>query len=273
MSIAIQGSKSLLYVKENIPGKEGTGDTMQHLSVQEAVGQRGAADVVIHGSTTVSTGNSIGATSVKRLINCVGHGAKRGWIMRPSTGNSAGEEISIVKVLDSDNFVIAYEADLAIGDTFDLCKLITPNYTSTGDLNVVVNSSGSIQFKRNGVNTNVAEDTANPSNNTELPVKIIKNMSDKVFFDYSGVSNAGYTQLIASTSFASKSFTWFESSGEPMVVALGVPGSEVDYFYVPPGGFNGEIPIPIPAGSRVSIKQLSANALSSGIMLVANILR
>jgi len=55
-----------------------------------------------------------------------------------------------------------------------------------------------------------------------------------------------------------------------MVVALGGVGVEVDKFVVPPGGFNGAIPMDIPAGSRVSIKQLNAEVLSSGIMIVAN---
>ena len=80
-----------------------------------------------------------------------------------------------------------------------------------------------------------------------------KEASEVIFFDYSGVSNAGYTQLIGSTAEDTRSFTWFESSGQPMIVAIGAPGSEVDLFAVPPGGFNGEIPIFIPQGSRVSI--------------------
>jgi hypothetical protein len=94
-----------------------------------------------------------------------------------------------------------------------------------------------------------------------------------LYFTYAGVSNAGYTQLIASTSSDIKHVTWFESSGQPMVVALGASGAEVDLFMVPPGGFNGEIPFPIPAGSRVSIKQLTSDALGSGIFIVANFLK
>ena len=47
-------------------------------------------------------------------------------------------------------------------------------------------------------------------------------------------------------------------------------GFEVDKFVVPPGGFNGEIPMDFEIGDRVSIKQLNAEALGSGIMIVAN---
>ena len=100
-----------------------------------------------------------------------------------------------------------------------------------------------------------------------------KEASEVIFFDYSGVSNAGYTQLIGSTTEDTRSFTWFESSGQPMIVAIGAPGSEVDLFAVPPGGFNGEIPIFIPQGSRVSIKQLNAETLGTGIFITANLLK
>lgn len=100
-----------------------------------------------------------------------------------------------------------------------------------------------------------------------------KQVSEFKFFDYTGVSNAGYTELIASTLEDTRGLTWFESSGQPMVVAIGGVGAEVDLFAVPPGGFNGEIPFFIPQGSRVSIKQLNADSLSSNIYLVANLLK
>lgn len=99
---------------------------------------------------------------------------------------------------------------------------------------------------------------------------MVKTLSDKLFFDYTGVSSAGYTQLLAATSDTIKAMTWFESSGQPMIIAIGAAAAEVDLMYVPAGGFNGEIPINIPAGSRVSIKQLNADALSAGIYLLAN---
>lgn len=172
MSETIQGSKSLLYSKSDIPGIPNTGDSMQHLSVQEVSGRRGAADTVIHGTTIVSSAHAIEAGSVKKKIVSTAHGAKRGWVMRPSTGNSSSEEIIITEIIDANTFAIAYEADLAIADTFDILKFITPNYTGTGDLNVVVSGSGPTMFVLDGVDTNVEEDTVVPANNTPLPSKM-----------------------------------------------------------------------------------------------------
>lgn len=300
MAEVIQGAKSRKYIREDVPGVLNSGDTLEYNTVQEVSGGRGAIDSVIHGSVVVSTGHVIEAGSVKRLIKSTAHGAKSGWVMRPSSGNSQWEEIVIVKIVDADFFVISTEFDLAIADTFSLCRFVTPNYTADGDLNVVVSGSGPIEFLRDAVSTVVEEDTGTPADSRPLPVKILdangletdlateptlldisnnvqllfnitrKRISETLFFDYTGVSNAGYTQLIAALGDDVKSMTWFESSGQPMVVAIGAPGLEVDLFVVPPGGFNGEIPMDMETGDRVSIKQLNAEVLGSGIMIVAN---
>ena len=59
--------------------------------------------------------------------------------------------------------------------------------------------------------------------------------------------------------------THFDSSGQAMIIATGGAGSEVDQLYVPPGG--GDFPLLIAAGTRLSIKALTATA-SSGYLLV-----
>lgn len=138
MSTVIQGTKSKKYERHQANGIEGAQDNFQHLTVQEVSGERAAADVVNHGTTVVSTGKSIEAGSVKRLINCTAHGAQQGWIMRPSSGNSAGQEISIVKITSANQFCISTEFDLAIGDTFSLLKFITQNFDADGNLIVAI---------------------------------------------------------------------------------------------------------------------------------------
>lgn len=79
--------------------------------------------------------------------------------------------------------------------------------------------------------------------------------------DYSGtpVTTAAYVQLVASLSATVSSLYIFDSSGQTLVLAVGGVGSEVDKFYIVPGG-NGLINLSIPSGSRVSIKAVSANA-------------
>lgn len=96
---------------------------------------------------------------------------------------------------------------------------------------------------------------------------------ERLFFPYVGVSDAGYTQLIASTSDEIRRVTWFESGGFPTVVAIGAPGLEVDLLIIPPGGFNGVIPCPIPTGQRVSIKELVSDSIDPASYIVANFLK
>lgn len=86
--------------------------------------------------------------------------------------------------------------------------------------------------------------------------------------DYSGtsVTTAAYVQLIASTASAASLVELFDSSGQTLVLAVGAAASEVDQFYINPGG-NGQVPLSIPAGSRVSIKAVTATAAAGYINL------
>ena len=79
--------------------------------------------------------------------------------------------------------------------------------------------------------------------------------------DYTSVNvtTSAYTQLVASTSAVTNMLEIFDSSGETLVFATGGAGSEVDQFYISPGG-NGQIPFTIPAATRISIKAVTSNA-------------
>lgn len=73
------------------------------------------------------------------------------------------------------------------------------------------------------------------------------------------VTTAAYQELVNSTTSASTEIEIFDSSGQTLVLALGGSGSEVNQLNIFPGG-NGRIPLAIPAGTRVSIKAVSATA-------------
>jgi len=79
--------------------------------------------------------------------------------------------------------------------------------------------------------------------------------------DYSSVNvtTTAYVQLVASTTLATTLIEIFDSSGQTLYLATGGSGSEVNQLIIYPGG-NGQIPFAIPAGSRVSIKAISATA-------------
>lgn len=88
-----------------------------------------------------------------------------------------------------------------------------------------------------------------------------------VYTDYTStsVTTAAYTQLVASTSAAITHLSIFDSSGQAMILATGAAASEVIKLYIPPGG--GEFDLAIPISTRISIKALTATA-SSGYNLL-----
>lgn len=82
-----------------------------------------------------------------------------------------------------------------------------------------------------------------------------------VFTNYTTpVTTAAYTQLVASTTTALTYLDIFDSSGQAMIIATGASGSEVILAYVPPGG--DQIAVTIPISTRIAIKALTANAVS-----------
>lgn len=86
--------------------------------------------------------------------------------------------------------------------------------------------------------------------------------------DYSSVNvtSAAYVQLIASTTSTANLIEIFDSSGQTLYLAVGAAASEINQFIIIPGG-NGQVPLAIPAGSRVSIKATSTSATSGIITL------
>lgn len=89
--------------------------------------------------------------------------------------------------------------------------------------------------------------------------------------DYTGtnVTTSAYVQLTASTSDDISRLHVFDSSGQALVLAVGAAASEVDQFYIPPGGID-SIDLAIPSGSRISIKAVSATA-SSGALYISTL--
>ena len=73
------------------------------------------------------------------------------------------------------------------------------------------------------------------------------------------VTTGAYVQLVAALAQDIKELEVFDSSGQTLAIATGAAASEVDRFYISPGG-NGRIIENIPAGVRVSIIAISANA-------------
>lgn len=80
--------------------------------------------------------------------------------------------------------------------------------------------------------------------------------------DYSvtPVTTGAWQQLIASTAADFNVLFIFDSSGSALELGTGASGFETRVLVVPPGGIDGQVPLYIPAGTRLSIRALSANA-------------
>lgn len=162
----IKGSKSKFYIKEPLPGIENSSDTLINVTTGELPGARIGLDVIQHGVYEVNNTGIIGAGSAQRIIECINHGASAGDAMKITSGNSLDAEIAIIGVIDADNFVIAYEENLSVGDTFSVLRYVSAKYSQDGSLQV---SSGPIQFTKNGSAELVVEDTVTMANNKPMP--------------------------------------------------------------------------------------------------------
>lgn len=80
------------------------------------------------------------------------------------------------------------------------------------------------------------------------------------------VTTSAYVQLVASTTAATNMIEIFDSSGQSLILGVGPSGTEVVQLYTLPGG-NGQVPLSIPAGSRVAVKALTGNATSGYLVI------
>jgi hypothetical protein len=89
----------------------------------------------------------------------------------------------------------------------------------------------------------------------------------RLVYSSTNVTTGAWVQLLASVgATAIKEIEIFDSSGETLELGIGASGSEVVQSYIIPGG-NGRIPLQIPAGTRLSIKAVSATANSGEIVV------
>jgi len=102
---------------------------------------------------------------------------------------------------------------------------------------------------------------------TLSPVQVTASWVRSLDYAVTNVTTGAYVQLNAATATAITYLSIFDSSGNPMILAVGAPGSEVDQIYVPPGGSVGGYKLSIPAGSRISYKALTTNSTSGDLII------
>jgi len=106
-----------------------------------------------------------------------------------------------------------------------------------------------------------------PTSTTITPALVVASWVESLDYGVTPVTTGAYVQLNAATVTAITYLSIFDSSGNPMILAVGAPGSEVDQIYVPPGGSVGGYSLYIPAGSRISYKALTTNSTSGNLII------
>jgi len=129
-------------------------------------------------------------------------------------------------------------------------------------------SAGPLEYLKNGATTTVAVDTTTPSNTNALPVSDAgKAYLDSIRLDYSitNVTTGAWVQLTASVGAAAVfGITLFDGGGYAMELGIGAAAAETRALLIPPGGFNGVIPLRIAAGTRLSIRAVGTATVSAG---------
>lgn len=83
------------------------------------------------------------------------------------------------------------------------------------------------------------------------------------------ITTSAYVQLVASTSADINRFHIFDSSGEGLIMATGAAASEVDQFYIPPGGLDSPLDFYVASGTRLSVKALTGNTSAGDLIITA----
>jgi hypothetical protein len=85
-------------------------------------------------------------------------------------------------------------------------------------------------------------------------------------YNSSSISDAAWTQIVASTASRIRKLHIFDSSGEQVRLAVGAGGAEVEVWRIEPGG-PGAVELTIAAGSRLSIRAASGT-ISDGDLVI-----
>lgn len=163
-----------------IPGysEDQTQSKSQFNTLQDTGSDKVAMDVTQRAPYSVSTGNVVGAGSSKRLILCPGINARKGDLIKFTSGAMIGVDAPVLSVPDANTIILATELDSAplAGVTFELCRYTFFKVDSDGQ---IVATSGPIQTRVDGVDGFVNEDTTGAANRPMPTGLMIKDESGK----------------------------------------------------------------------------------------------
>ena len=247
-------------------------------------------DAVAKVAETVTASDFPSTVNAKlRIVKLTGHSFRKGDILRFSTGTNTGLEVP-AETVTTDYIFLAGEllAD-PDGDSFFHTRHITLTISSTGDL---ATTPGPTQFILDSAATQVLEDTVTPANNLPLPVKLLDSRGDVVIdnlqrldivdqLDGTILDPSSTTipasaslplEIVASTAAAIKELQVIDDIGEFLGLYTGAASSEVFLCVLPQGYTGASLPVKIPAGTRLSIKNMKNATITTDTRLAINFL-
>ena len=147
----------------------------KHFVTGQKIGpSRRALDTIAMGVYEVAT-DTVEAGSDNNLVVLTAHSARPGDFLRiDSSANGIQElEASVDEVsANSLRLGTVLSANLEAGDTVTILRPITPRMSSSGATLATLDPAA-IMFRQDGTLVEVTEDTATPSNNKALPVRLM----------------------------------------------------------------------------------------------------
>ncbi len=143
--------------------EDSTQVTAQFNTHQYTGSDRVAIDVTQRAPYSVSIGNVVEAGSTKRLIKCTGINAKKGDLIKFTSGAMAIVDAPVLNAPDANTIILGTELDSApaAGVTFELCRYTFFKVDSNGQ---IAATSGPTQIKKDGIDTYINEDTTDVAN-------------------------------------------------------------------------------------------------------------
>lgn len=142
-------------------------------TVEPVRGQQRGLSVNAHVYVYIVTSDAAEAGSTTSIINATANVARVGDIINFTSGAFLNTEVKVEAVTaNTITLVQDMPSAIATGVTFEILRPKYPVVGVDGSISVTT-SQGPVQFVRDGVDTEVNEDTVTPANNRGLPVTIV----------------------------------------------------------------------------------------------------
>lgn len=158
--------------KKNSNGKQ------EFVTVSPVRAQQHALDAVAHMSVQSIGSDAVESGSTATVINATAHAAIRGDVISFTSGNLDTLEVKVKEVTANTITLVEELSEApAASDTFDILRHKYLKVASDGGIST---TPGPTQYKLDGSDTIVTEDTGTPANNTPLPVKLLNASGDLI---------------------------------------------------------------------------------------------